>query len=59
MTGSSTPLTQVAEICAEAAVVHLPRRTRNQDKINLVPACFKFFFFLLKKINKEFVKEHY
>lgn len=51
MTGSGTPLIQVAEICADAAVVHLLRRTRNQDKIHLFPACFNFslFFFCLRK----------
>lgn len=49
MTGSGTPLTPVAEICADAAVVHLLRRMRNQDKIHLFLPCF--YFFLFKKIK--------
>lgn len=49
VTGSGTPLTPVAEICAHAAVVRLLRRMTNQDKIHIFLPCFYFFQF--KKIK--------
>lgn len=60
VTGSGTSLAQVAEICANSAVLILLRKMRYRDGIHLFPACFHFsLFFLFKKIKKEFVKDHY
>lgn len=52
MTGSGTPLAQVAEICANSTVLILLRKMRDHDGICLFPAHFHFsIFFLFNKIN--------